>query len=225
MLRLLKEKKITEEYFETLLNGFHDAHAWCVMDGKVIDPTDISPGNEWAINHLNLEKTPTYVPYDDNTQKLFTEEFIFRMVVEKRTKNVPKRPDFYKTPKYGYCYYNAWAFKQHNPTAKIVFGAVGFKYKRRKGKKNRNQKPRYWVQYGHIEGGVARDDTIKKALEYAVRHKDKVLEQQILNNLRAIEEQRKISKWEFVYNYRTCEATFAPPEKPGLWERMGMYKT
>lgn len=213
MLRLYNEKKISRKEMNAIGEKFHDTHTWCVMDGKVIDPTDISPGNEWAINFLKLEETPMYVPYDDDTQKLFMEEFIFRKVLEETTPNTPKRPDFYKNPEFGYCYYNAWAFKQHNPTAKIVFGAVVFKYKKKKGKKNRNQKPRYWVQYGEYEGNTAHsDDTGDKASKYAITHGDKTLQLQIAKNLYYNERQSEVGHgWDFVYNTKTGKARYSPP--------------
>tara|TARA_R100001163_G_scaffold57682_1_gene45653 strand:+ start:255 stop:1055 length:801 start_codon:yes stop_codon:yes gene_type:complete len=203
MLRSFKQHKDIKR-FRADGDKFEDCHTWCVMDGKVIDPTPIGAGNEWAINFLKLEKTPIYVPHDDKTQKLFLEELIFRMVLESNTPNAPKR-DCYNNPIFGWCYYNAWAFKQHNPTAKIVFGSVGFKYKKN-NKKGRNKQDRYWVQYGSMYGcgkicNNDHDHDLARALKHAHNNNDLTLKLQLLNWVNANKQMKQHGNWGFVYKH------------------------
>ena len=173
MLRSYDKHKSLDR-FEADGNKYEDTHAWVVMDGKVIDPTPMNDADEWAIYFLKLEKTPTYIPYDDETQKLFTEELIYRNVLEAQARG--NYHDHYKEPIYGQCYYNAWAFKKHNPTAKVVFGSVGYKFKNSGGKKQRkNTKPKYFVCYGNMDGQVVNDDYILQAVKHALAKRDKHL--------------------------------------------------
>jgi len=161
MLSVFNKTK-NQQQFDQLGNEFHDCHAWCVMDGKIIDTTPLEGLHSFAIETMNLEDTLSYEPYDGFRQKVFNEELVERVKAEEAV--VGKRHDFYNEPRIGYCYYNAFAFKEQNPKAKIVFGGCGYKHKqnKKKGKKNRkgnNNKPTYWVIYGDMTGGQTDDET------------------------------------------------------------------
>jgi len=161
MLSVFNETK-NDKQFQQLGKEFHDCHAWCVMDGKIIDTTPLEGLHSFAIDTMNLEDTLSYEPYDGFRQKVFNEELVERVKAEEAV--VGKRHDFYNEPRIGYCYYNAFAFKEQNPKAKIVFGGCGYKHKqnKKKGKKNRkgnNNKPTYWVIYGDMTGGQTDDET------------------------------------------------------------------
>ena len=156
MLQAFKQHK-DQARFKADGDKYENTHTWCVMDGKVIDPSPITLGAAWAIYTLKLEVDPIYVPHDDHYQQLFTDELEVRMAMEREAHNIGLKinnHDYYKKPQFGYCYYNAHAFKQQNPTATIVFGSVGYKFLKTKGKKNRKKNQyKYWVQYGEIAGG------------------------------------------------------------------------
>jgi len=160
MLSVFNKTK-NQQQFDQLGNEFHDCHAWCVMDGKIIDTSPLEGLHSFAIETMNLEDTLSYEPYDGFRQKVFNEELVERVKAEEAV--VGKRHDFYNEPRIGYCYYNAFAFKEQNPKAKIVFGGCGYKHKqnKKKGKKNRkgNNKPTYWVIYGDMTGGQTNDET------------------------------------------------------------------
>lgn len=201
MLRSYNKHQSTKR-FQAEGDKFEDTHTWVVMDGKIIDPTPMSDANEWAIYFLKLEKTPTYIAHDDETQKLFTEELIYRIVLEEKARG--KYHDHYKEPRYGQCYYNAWAFKKHNPTAKLVFGSVGYKFKSGSGKKQRKTAtPKYFVCYGTMLGQVVNDDYVLKAVKHARTTKDQHLLRLILNFHTAHTNRNDDDNWGFTYKIRS----------------------
>ena len=204
MLRSFNKHKNLER-FQEQGDKFEDTHTWVVMDGNIIDPTPLKEANEWAIRFLKLEETPTYIAYDDDTQKLFIEELIYRVVLEQKARGSLASNDNYAFPKYGQCYYNAWAFKKHNPTAKIVFGSVGYKFKN----KRKNAKAKYFVLYGNLEGEDHTEDYLEKALCYAKRKRDQDLFLLLLQFNRVATASKKDSdaNWGFAYKIRndgTC---------------------
>ncbi len=202
------EKHQCLKRFQADGDKFEDTHTWVVMDGKIIDPTPMRDANEWAIYFLKLEKTPTYIPHDDETQKLFTEELIYRIVLEQKARK-GEGHDHYKDPKYGQCYYNAWAFKQHNPTAKLVFGSVGYKFKSGSGKKQRKiTKPKYFVCYGTMNGQDVNDDYILKAVKHISRTQDQHLKGLLLQFYNAHNERKVEGNWGFTYKIRKDGTTY-----------------
>ena len=192
MLRSFNKHKNLER-FQAEGDKFEDTHTWVVMDGNIIDPTPLKEANEWAIHFLKLEQTPTYEAYDDDTQKLFTEELIYRIVLEQKARGFIDCD--YENPKYGRCYYNAWEFKKHNPTAKIVFGSVGYKFK----KQRKNAKPKYFVLYGIMEGDDHSEDHLEKALQHARRKKDQYLFMLLLQFRQVASERHSQQNWGFAY--------------------------
>lgn len=178
MLQSFKQHN-NQKRFKAEGDKYENTHTWCVMDGKIIDPSPLAFGAAWAIKSLNLDKTPTYVPHTDHYQQLFNDELETRMAMEREAHNSGAKinnHDYYKTPKFGYCYYNAHAFKQHNPTAQIVFGSVGYKFLKTKGKKNRKNQYKYWVQYGEMVGGRPHyDNDIVSAYNKCASERDRTL--------------------------------------------------
>jgi hypothetical protein len=106
-----------------------DAHAWVVdKNGNIIDPDF----EDYKLTKELMDLTEERCYEAFNTEK----QIDCAKYIKGRTDALKKLhgdnydnwlDKFYKEPVSGYCWYNALAYKKHNPECKIVFGKFGWK--------------------------------------------------------------------------------------------------
>jgi len=127
-----------------------DLHAWIVdVNNKIID-WDFEEYN-FTKDLFNLTNECCYEAFD-NKKQIDCAIYIKKQTDKRRMiegNNYDNWLDkFYIAPVEGMCYYNALAYKKHNPNCKIVFGKFGWK--------KQNGKP-YW-EYGDSDSIVSNGD-------------------------------------------------------------------
>ena len=108
-----------------------DIHTWIVdVNNNIID-WDFKD-YKYTKDLMNLTDETCYEPFD--TKKQIEWASYIKLQVDKRKLIQGNTFDdwldeFYYKPHYGLCYYNALAYKKHNPNCKIVFGKFGWRRK------------------------------------------------------------------------------------------------
>jgi hypothetical protein len=130
-----------------------DFHAWIVeKNGNIIDPDF----EEYKLTKELMDLTEERCYEAFNTEKqIECARWLKKTIDAKKVIHGLCYDNwldqFYKKPEKGYCWYNALAYKKHNPECKIVFGKFGWKAK--------NGEP-YW-EYGEEDLEKAKMDVDK----------------------------------------------------------------
>ena len=129
------------------LETYSNAHAWCVdKDKNIIEPTPIA--NFWEL--------PIYIFGLDKDRAVY-EEFALpkqKEMLNHYVKEWATKPKWFKQlcktqPQFGNCHYNAIGHKINDPSCKIRFGKMGYKYK--------NSEKVYW-EWGDNDKAQFADD-------------------------------------------------------------------
>lgn len=148
------------------LDGLTNSHAWCVdKDKNIIEPSPIDNFWEMPIYILGLDKDrPVYEEFDLPKQKAMLTHYV---------KEWGGKPKWFKKlcktqPQFGNCHYNAIGNKINDPSCKIRFGKMGYKYK--------NSEDVYW-EWGDTDRALFTQDqeTYQRKTILLLRRKDKGL--------------------------------------------------
>ena len=140
---------------------YNNAHSWCVLNGKIIDPTPMPFELTAYCMNLDLQQ-PVYEEFDIEKQKEIMELVVYKY------KNLPKEEKrlLKEEPQLKKCFYNALIYKLNNPEVKIRYGKMGWRYK--------NNNNDVWWEFG--------DTDTKNHNNYKLNFSNKVISLAKMNN-------------------------------------------
>jgi len=155
-----------------------DLHAWIVDENNKIIDWDFE---EYQFTRDLLELTDECCYEEFDTKKQIDCAIYIKKQTDKKRMMVGNNyfdnwlDKFYIAPVSGMCYYNALAYKKHNPNCKIVFGKFG--WKRKNGEV-------YW-EYGESDGVAFHIDIEEmiKRMEHKMRGLNKSQKLKYIKNL------------------------------------------